>query len=116
MLDNVLNIHLVTFSGGVGYQRSARRLIKQAKKHKYFASLLSINESNLEELLPETKNNILLVNKVANMEKDISDLESSLKGYVTYDRFSLIERVVVSTIALVLITVGASLLRLIITK
>ncbi len=62
------------------------------------------------------KNNILLVNKVTNMEKDISDLESSLKGYVTYDRFSLIERVVVSTIALVLITVGASLLRLIITK
>ena len=62
------------------------------------------------------KNNILLVNKVSNMEKDISDLESSLKGYVTYDRFSLIERVVVSTIALVLITVGASLLRLIITK
>lgn len=62
------------------------------------------------------KNNIVLVHKVSNMEKDISDLESSLKGYVTYDRFSLIERVVISTIALVLLTVGASLLRLIIYK
>lgn len=62
------------------------------------------------------KNNIVLVHKVSNMEKDISDLETSLKGYVTYDRFSLIERVVISTIALVLLTVGASLLRIIITK
>ena len=62
MVDNILKIHLVTFSGGAGYQRSAHRLIRQAKKHQNFASFINIKESTLDELLPETKKNILLIN------------------------------------------------------
>jgi hypothetical protein len=62
MLDNFFTIHLVTFGCGEGYERSARRLVRQAKKQNYFASCLRISDSNLEKVLPETKKNISLIN------------------------------------------------------
>jgi len=69
MLDDFIGINLVTVGCGEGYERSARRLFKQAKKHKFFVNCLYFNEPRLEKVLPETKRNISLISKKVGGDK-----------------------------------------------
>ena len=64
MSDSQAVMHLCVFGGGPGYGRSAKRLVKQAKKSGLFSSCRYIMDFDLASLLPETLTHIRQIQSI----------------------------------------------------